>query len=269
MKRKYDLCVCLGDTCKGTMSLREANLQYLTFPLDWCGGPRFVEKASHVRSRFEGFLDPANLEKLPTPKTSHTQLYKDTKFGYTIIHEFHTNAAFADELPVVRTRFGRRVSRFLGLLDRAKSVLVLWINIPGAPVETRETALEARKMLAAGRPGTRFDILLMNYREGVSVQKMSDEESDGVRILGFDFKNRRGSTEFWEVDQDVVGRWLAAQYEMDDYRTSEEKAAWAQKQAHEEFDRFRAKNWLDYLHTKLQYKLYRHLAKRMERKGLI
>jgi len=98
---------------------------------------------------------------------------------------------------------------------------------------------------------------------------MTDEESDGVRILGFDYKNHKGSTEFWEVDQVVVSKWLATQYEMDDYRTEAEKTAWAKKQASEKFDRFKAKNWFEYVHTKFQYKLYRHLAKRMMRKGLI
>jgi len=171
MKRKYDLVFALGNSCKGTMSLREAGLQYLTFPLDWCGGPRLVEKAQHINSRFAGFLDAANLEKLPVPKTNQTQLYKDRQFGYTIIHEFHTAMPFEQELPVVRARFARRVSRFLGLLDNAKAVLVLWINIPGAPDETRETARESRRILSAERPGVRIDVLLLNYREAFPLRK--------------------------------------------------------------------------------------------------
>jgi len=269
MKRKYDLCFCIGDTCKGTLSLREAGLQFLSFPLDWCGGPRFVEKASHIRDGFAGFLDVANLEKLPVAKTSQTQLYRDRKLGYTIIHEFHTNVPFEKELPVVRARLDRRINRFLGLLDHAKSALVLWINIPGAPVETPETAREVRRILAERCPNTHFDVLMMSYREGIPVAEMSDEEKDGVRHLGFDYKNHRGSTEYWEADQNLISTWLASQYEMDDYRTDAEKAAWAKKAATEKFDRFKAKNWFEYVHTKIQYKLYRHLAKRMERKGLI
>jgi len=269
MKRKYDLCFCLGDTCKGTISLRDAGLQYLSFPLDWCGGPRFVEKARHIRDGFVGFADPANLEKLPVAKTSQTQLYRDKKFNYTIIHEFHVNVPFEQELPVVRERMNRRVRRFLGLQDHAKSVLILWINIPGVLMETPETALEARRILSERCPGVKIDVLLLNYREGVSVAEMSDVEKDGVRVLEFDYKNHAASTEYWEVSEAVVAKWLESQYEMDDYRTEHEKSRWIQRQKTEELDRFNAKNWWEYVCTKLEYKVYRHLAKRLERKGLL
>jgi len=269
MKRKYDFIFSLGGSCKGNMSLRAAGLQHLSFPLDWCGGPRLVDKAYHINSDFADFLNVANLEKLPVPKTNQTQLYRDKKLGYTIIHEFHTGVPFEQELPVVREKFKRRIARFLSLIDRSKSVLVTWVNVKGSPDETPAEAHEFQRLMQARRPGTRFDVLLFDYDKGRSPEDFTDSEEGGVRVVGFDYKNYKGSTEFWEADDRLLGKWLAAQYEMEDYRTEAEKAAWAKKQATEKFDRFKAKNWFDYIHTKLQYKLYRHLAKRMEKKGLI
>lgn len=269
MKRKYDFVFSLGGSCKGNMSLREAGLQHLSFPLDWCGGPRLVDKARHINSGFEDFLNVENLEKLPVAKGSQTQLYQDRKLGYTIIHEFHVNVPFERELPIVREKFKRRISRFLGLLDRSKTVLVTWVNVKGAPTETPVEAQEFRSLMQAQRPGTRFDVLLFNHDPGRSVSDFTDREEDGVRVVGFDYENHKASNEFWEADQKVLGKWLAAQYETDDYRTDAERAAWVRKQATAKYDRFKAKNWLDYVCTKFRYKLYVHLRKRMERKGLV
>ena len=266
MKRKYDVVFGMGAACSCSQALREAGLQLASFPFDWVGGPGACFKAQMMVDDFAGWFGPETFTRLEPPKFSTAAWYRD-KFGFTPIHDFHADVPFDEELPKVREKYRRRIDRLARLLDAAKRALVVYIESDGFETASVEDAARVRETLAGRWPGVAFDVLLMKYREGVPFSRRIDESGDGWRLVQYDFKDR--GEEEWRVDWRQVARWMKGEYEVADYRTADEKSQWKRLSRKQKYAEFKAANWWDYTVTKVQYKMYKHLRTRLDRKGVI
>lgn len=271
MKRKYDFVFGTGGSCRCSMGLREAGLQLLSFPYDWNPGPDFVTRCSYLAAGFPDWLDRKSL-RLENPEETESHLfYKNVKTGFTFIHDFHAKYSFDEQYSEVCARYERRIARFLGLLERAHRVLVVWVNVNADGPFSLDVAAAERGRLAlqARWPDKRFDVLVFNFKEGVPYQRAESKENSAVRVVAFDYKDRSPGEDRWMADHRILGKWLKGEYEMDDYRTQEEIAAWKKKKANHEYDRYCAKNFLAYVRNKFEYKLYVHLRKQLKGRGVI
>lgn len=266
MKRKYDVIFSMGATCGCSQALREAGLQLASFPFDWIGGHDICSKAQLMVDDFPGWFEPGTLTRIETPKFSKCDWYRD-KFGFTPIHDFPANVPLEDVLPKVRAKYRRRVDRLSRLIDGASRVLVAYFETAGREKASPEDVAEMRSILARRWPGVAFDALILKFAEGVPLSRRKDESGEGWRAVSYDYKDRK--EEDWRVDWRQVGRWLKEEYEVVDYRTAEERAQWKAASARKRYAEFKATNWWDYAVTKIQYKIYKHLRTRLDRKGVV
>jgi len=72
----------------------------------------------------------------------------------------------------------------------------------------------------------------------------------------------------WDVRTELFSP-LLDRYEAVDYRTRAEKRANAKRERAREYEKFKATSPLDLILTKMRFKLYRHLRRRLERKGVL
>lgn len=268
--RKYDLIFGTGGSCRCSMGLREAGLQLLSFPYDWNPGPDFVTRCAYLADGFPNWLDRDQLQ-LTNPEEREGLLhYKNLKTGFTFIHDFLAQQQFDEQYPAVKARYDRRISRFQGLLERAQTVLVVWVNVVGDQYQLDAAgAQRGREILQKRWPSKKIDVLLLDFQEGVAYKHAQEEGQDGVRLVTFDYKDRSPGEDSWMADQYVLGKWFKREYQIDDYRTPEEIAAWRKREANYEYDRWHAKNVYQWMRNKLEYKLYVHLRKQLKRRGVI
>jgi len=268
-KRTYDVAFSIGGTCRCSMALREGGLQYHSFPFDWTGGPTANQKVELLCRDFEGWMLRENLVQVVENRFDHSSYWQDAKLGYVYVHDFDSKTPFEEQYPVVRNRLLNRARRLADLIAHARRVLVSFVEAPEFERETEETLLQARAKLMARWPGVEFDMLFVQHEDGVGVRRARTTEREGLRHAWFDYRDRRERSGQWMVDHVQVGKWLRRDYAVRDYRTPEERAHWKERQKKATLARFAATGWVDYCLTKMRYKLYVHLRKRLAEKGLV
>lgn len=251
------------------MGLREGGVQYLSFPQDWNPGPGFVGKCETVAEGFSHWLDRDRLVLQNPDETEGLLVYKNTETGYTFLHDFLAKHPFDEQYPKIAEKYSRRISRLLGLIEGGSRILVVWVNVPGDDKANWEKAMAGRKVLSDRWPGKEFDVLILNHSDGVPFAAAEEEEREYVRMVSFDYRDRSPREDKWMADHYILGKWFKREYQVDDYRTPEEVAAWKKKEANYEYDRFCAKNFFAYVRNKFEYKLYVHLRKQLKRRGVI
>jgi len=264
--KKYDVVLGMGSMCSCSQALREAGLQLVSFPFDWNGGPGICGKTDLIMDDFRGFLDRGRMFRQPEPKFSYNQYWDDDR-AFKYYHDFPMACDFEEELPKVRAKYARRISRMYDLFGKAKNVLLVYIACPDWQDCTVEDAVYCRCRLAERWPGVQFDFLLFHYEKGLSFRHRRDEPGEGCRTVAFDYQDRK--EDGWFADYRLIGKWLAKQYAVVDYRTPAEREAWENRDRKEQYERFKANNVFQLLLNKSQFKLYKHLRKRLERKGIV
>ena len=263
--REYDFILGMGGSCHCSQVLRAAGLQLLSLPFDWVGGPAMPVKARHMVDDFPGWFEPGTLTLVNSPcmtslKTAWTDCY-----GYLPAHDFHRGVPMDDELPKVRAKYRRRIERMNRLIGASSRVLLVHVEMPGFPTVADGHPGEVRRILRTRWPGVRFVFLIIrNCEDGV----IADEDRlDGIRIVRRNYM-RTGDTAP-TADVDGLATWLKGEYSVKDYRTPAERRDRRRKARLTKYAGFNATGFWDYLCARLQYKLYRHLHKRLVRKGVV
>lgn len=151
------------------MGLREAGLQLLSFPYDWNPGPDFVTRCAYLADGIPNWLDRDQLQLMNPEERENLLHYKNLKTGFTFIHDFLAQQRFEEQYPVVKARYDRRISRFQGLLERAQTVLVVWVNVVGDRYQLDAAgAQRGREILQKRWPTKEIDVLLLNFQEGIA-----------------------------------------------------------------------------------------------------
>jgi len=269
VKRKYDLAISVGGACSTTEAMRAAGLQWTTLPLDWSGGPTFMEKAELINADFARWLTKSGLHPLPAVKFSREIYMKDDVLGYTFNHDFSFGVPFDEDYERVKAKFDRRIRRMYDLIGSSKRILLVWIGVPISKDVPVEDFVRAQELFRRKWPDKRFDVLYSEHVDGIAFDDRTDSEADGIRCVTFDYRKREDGNSEWLADVELLTRWLASEYEVRDYRTAEEKRAWKQRQRKTRYSRYHADNLFDYLRTKMEYKLFRHLGKLLSERGIV
>lgn len=265
-KRKYDLVMAMGVVCACSQALRTAGLQYTSLPFDWNAGRDLRLKVDMMVDGCAGWLKRESFVKVRSTQVGVTDHWEDDR-GFWFTHDFTEAGDLDRELSAVQEKYARRVERMEKLLSSVRRVLLVCIEMPGWPEVSPEDFAYCRETLGRKWPDVTFDLLNLKYRAGVAFANRTEREENGLRVVSFDYKDSK--EEGWRIDYRRVGKWLATEYEAVDFRTEAEKEAWRKAVAGHEYGRYHVTNFWDYLYTKLRYKIYRHLVKDLQRKGVI
>ncbi len=275
MKReRFDFAFPLGAGCSCSMMLREKGLQFASFPLDWVGTLDFGaahdmrEKTNLVANGFAGWLREENLERAPKYDSPKFLGYFDRGTGLYFTHDFAPGSDIRREYPSVSAKYARRIERFKKLLSGARRVLVVWVNDPRIyGVAGTEDVLYCLDTLRGAYPGKEFKVIAVNCVHGVGPEAMDVERGDGYERYSFDYRVVTEGDPSWEVRRDYFAP-LLERFEVSDYRTRAERRANAKRERARDMERFRATSAIDLLVTKAKFKVYRHLKRGLERKGV-
>ena len=274
MRGKYDFIFGMGAGCSCSRMLRERGLQYASFPLDWVGDPcldaavgiRLV--ADLVAGGFGNWFEKENLERNALYDSSKHMSFYDRKVKLFFAHDFGRGGDFESEYKTAKEKYERRIERFGTLLSRAKKALAVWIADPRGSGEA--TAVDMQYVLSVLRrayPKTEFRVLAANCVPGLEPAKMRVEHGDGWEIFSFDYRVVTVGKPTWDIRTELFSP-IFDRFEAVDYRTRAEKRANAKRERAREYEKFKATSPIDLFLTKMRFKLYRHLKRRLERKGV-
>jgi len=265
-RRRYDFIVGIGGACCCSQALRAAGLQYASFPFDWVAHSDIRVRADQVRDGFADWLPKDALEPFRFETTNTGVVMRNVRTGIVFPHDFHRDVPFEREWAEVSGKYARRVERMARLIAASKRVLVVWVDVKLSPFATDADGAYVLDVFRRRWPGVTFELLHLRHEDGRPLADRIDGEAKGVRTVTFDYRDRANG--YWIADHELIGRWLRREYAVADYRTPEEKSNGRRLAKAKRYGRFHATGFADYVRTKLEYKLFIHLRKRLERKGL-
>lgn len=258
--RPYDLAFSLGAACSCTESLRQAGLQFASFPFDWLYGSTLRKRVDLLVDDFRGWLDPAQLEPGERSETDTMDVYRNRSTGIVFNHDFPPGVPLSAALPQVREKYVRRIRRLQGLLRSAHRVLAVYVNLRTLPAVSDEDLRRCRELLSKKYPNAVFDLLLLQPEPALAGVREVEVER-GVRRVFFGAGNEDVPAAYvWQVNVPQIAEFLRT-HQVRDYRTDSEKRLWRWR-------KMGAANFFSYCRNKLEYKLWKHLRKRLARHGI-
>ena len=276
-KEKYDFIFSLGAACSCSVLLRELGLQYASFPLDWVGNihekssTAFLKSAELIAKSFPNWMKKENLVRKPSDDTPHHLGYFDSGTDLFCVHEFMTGGNFESEYPSVAEKYARRIKRFNQLLSTSKKVLAVWISDPRADGEVSEKDIcKVLETLSAAYPKIKFHLFVANLKKNAlpASKEATFICQENFVSYSFDYRTIADDPQAWAINNDLF-RPLFKKYRTKDYRTRAEKRANAKREKAKAYEKFKATSTLDFLLTKLKFRIYRHLEKRLTKKGIL
>ena len=261
--KKFDMAFSMGFSCGGTMALRRAGLQFVSYPLDWIGSPGIVQSAKMIASDFAGWFEKDDLQLVAVRGGSfQNNVYQNRKTRFGFPHDFPRFFRFEEKYPETAEKYARRIRRFLSDLGSAKSALVVYIERPINPRAADADLLEAKRILEAKFPNVKFELVYFFLDEG---RKDFAETSvaDGITAIACNYVQYDHGEKSHAIDADVQAAYFRGRFEVPDRRSEEEKAAYARKRKSVRKQKFGGKL------NALKYRLYRWLERDLEEKGLV
>ena len=254
-KKRYDLAFGLGIACSCSQSLRRAGLQYLSFPFDWItptfGQPGWDDdvrrRTDIVCSEFRDWLLPNDFS-FHGHHTNGKDKYFNTRHGLMFLHDFPEGVPLAESFPAVAGKYHRRCDRLLELIRRSRNVLIVRIDRPDLDYRTPvDDCRYARRMLAEHFAPTNFDFILLQEDASIPRGECQEEQiEDGLLRLSLDYRNLKPDADTMQPDTDVTAAALRTRFTVGDYRTGDERAAWAHKRKMKRYARYGATNAFQY-----------------------
>lgn len=267
--KSYDLAFSLGFSCGASTALRAAGLQQASYPLDWIGSPGIVASARMIAADFSGWFEKDDLRLYDIRRGAlNKHVYLNVRTGFGFPHDFSSFIGFEEAYPEIRAKYDRRIARFLEETGRAKRLLAVYIEFPVKDRAPNAELEEARKAIAARFPGATVDLLY--FHEGVGVERPAVEEiAPGLTAVKVEYRELEHGQVMHTVDHSRIAEYLAANVEVADNRTPEERAGYAERRAARRSARWGKGGFIDRLLNRMAYRVYRKLEKRLIARGLV
>lgn len=261
--KSYDMAFSMGFSCGGTMALRRAGLQFVSYPLDWIGSPGVVASARMIAADFAGWFEKEDLRLVAVRGGSfQNNVYQNVRTRFGFPHDFPRFFRFEEKYPETAEKYARRIRRFMGDLGAAKSALVVYIGRPIDPRATDADLIEAKHILEAKFPAVRFELVYFFLDEGRK-DFAETPVADGITAVACDYVQYDHGEKSHAIDADVPAAYLRGRIEVPDRRTAEEKSAYERNRKSARKQKFGGKL------TALEYRLYRRLERDLQEKGLV
>ena len=245
------------------MALRRVGLQFASYPLDWIGSPGIVASAKMIAADFAGWFDKDDLQLVAVRGGSfQNNVYQNRKTRFGFPHDFPRFFRFEEKYPETAEKYTRRIRRFRTDLGAAKSALVVYIERPINPRTTDADLIEAKHILEAKFPETRFELVYFFLDEG---RKGFSETTvaGGITAVACDYVQYDHGEKSHAIDWEVQSRYLKGRFEVEDRRSEAEKMAYAQGKKADRRKKFGGKL------TEIKYRIYRKLERELQEKGLV
>ena len=268
MKQKYDLAFSLGAACACSQMLRLAGLQYASFPYDWIGGVSFMDRISLLESGFAGWPRPEDFRVAGT-QPNGWPVVEDARWHFTYLHDFPPGSAVERQCAAVCEKYVRRQKRLTSLIASARRVLAVYVGLPEHTPEPLEHLVEARARLERRFAPARFDLLCFDCPAEVDFADRKDfVAAPGVRRISFDYRDYRPGKQKYEAAYGFLARHFMRGYAVRDYRSPQERERYKAKQRAKALVRFGASGAVGLFINRLEYRIWRHFAKMLSRKGI-
>jgi len=168
--RIYDAVFGLGEACSCSDALRKANLQIVSYPMDWIFGADFSDRIQIVASGFKDFFEAKDLVcKGPNGKTD---IYANEHNNLVFNHDFPMDVPFKTAYPAVREKYDRRINRLLSDIRNARRALAVYIETPNRPQKLKDVQIlkEGHKALSEAFPNTVIDLLYLSNNPDIDFE---------------------------------------------------------------------------------------------------
>jgi len=274
-RESFDFVFGIGAACSCSRMLRERGLQYASFPLDWVGDPR-MDAGEDLRltsdlaaGGFKNWFEEENLERAPLYDSERYTSYFDRGSRLFFAHDFAPGGDMHGEYPKVREKYARRIARFAKVLSSARKALVVWVADPRGSGEAAEDDIAySLNAFRKAYPKTEFRLLVVNCVHGVRPEDMRVKRGDGYECLAFDYRVVTEGPPTWDVRTEMFAPILD-RYSAADYRSRAEKRENARREKMRAYEKMKASSAWEYIVNRVQFKLYRHFKRKLERKGIL
>jgi len=264
----FDFVFGIGQACSCSWALREAGLQYASYPFDWVANVGLDGRSRIVADDFRDWLVEDQMWFEAGTPSYNCDIYHNRLTGMGFNHDFPKGVSLKESFPAVLAKYRRRIDRLYADIRRSKNVLIVWLGVPGVGVLPAEHVSLCLKTFREKFPGVEFKMLVIENERGVSVENPRIETGDGFERMAFDYEDRSKAGNRFQVKMDVLARALS-RYEAVDRRTPEQKREYEKSgNGHKnmKYTQFGATTWLGYFIRRRLVTLKRHFEKRRSRK---
>lgn len=229
--KEYDFIFSLGASCAVSQSLRDAGLQFASYPFDWIGSPGLLRDVEMVEDRFCKWFEKEDLRlwDVRHEEGAVQRVYKNMRTSFGFPHEFTNAFTFEEGYGEAREKYDRRIERFYGDVGSARRALGIYLEVATRDRLPDEALADARRRLSAQFPGTALDLLYLfedpSHRE---VRKVS--ESDGVTVACADYAKFLDGVPMHTVDRTEIVRFIRENFTVAGHDIVGEKARYEAEQ---------------------------------------
>ena len=204
-KEKYDLIVSLGAVCSASETLRKNNLQEYSFPFDWIGGMELKDRILLMINDFEGWFNIEDFEYIG--QRTHPEpcnIYKNKKTSLEYHHDFAIDTPIEKSYPEAHNRYMRRTKRLKELIEKAKDILFVYIEMPNSNHQYDEEYLkECSSVLANNYNGKNVKLLYLYQTSDSEIKKKSLQNLD---IYSVNYEASSDGDERFFVNYDILNK---------------------------------------------------------------
>jgi len=269
VKKKYDLAISLGGSCGLSQALRREKLQFASFPFDWLGRSSFRCRVELIATDFADFLTDKDLYTAPSPEGVWMEHHYTCHNGFVFAHDFDQEKPIPPQIPLVREKYLKRMEHMLRLIEKSQTVLITWSDLKGhSPDVTDDDIAFAKAEFAKKWPKVKFDYVFFRYDPNLPFKNRKEEVRDNVTIVTYDIRDDQPH-EIFMLHIPSFQKWFRKHIRVADYRSPEERKAWDAKERRKKLERYGAKSYPEMVLNRIEIKIYKHLKKALQRKGVI
>lgn len=261
LKKTYDLCFGIGEACMTSQALREAGLQFASYPFDWVGSNNPLKCVELLTSSFDDFLNRENFQYHGRNAENGMGQYRNvrTEFGHP--HDFADKPVIDNVM--YRTffdKYTRRIARLTEQLTKLKRVFMFCVCMPDTPKRNAEELQKIRATILAKYPHLDLDFLVIQCDSAIPLEKKRlSVLSEGVYETRFEYSDPRTRVNISKLILALKEFGISAV----DYRSQTEKAAYESRKNREKAKDCKRINpkYIKYgASTKLGYEFKRHIT---------
>ena len=257
--KEYDFIFSLGATCAVSQSLRDAGLQFASYPFDWIGSPGLLRDVEMVEGGFDGWFEKEDLKlwDVRHEEGAVQRVYKNMRTGFGFPHEFTNAFTFEDGYEKTKEKYDRRIERFYRDVRAAKRALGIYLEMAPRSRLPDDALVEARRRLAAQFPETSLDLLYFCEDPGHREVRVVSE-SGGITVASADYAQFLDGAPMHTVDRSEIVKFIRENFTVAGHDIVGEKLRYEAEQK-----RLRKKHWgrgwcEQWINRKL-FKTYRRL----------
>lgn len=237
--REYDLAFSLGFACGCSQTLRDCGLQFASYPFDWICSPGLVASVDMLTSGFAGWFRRENMMLWDVRITTGviSRLYRDASNGFISVHDYSAANPFETGYGSVMERYARRIASLNGAIRSSRRTLAVYVEHPGNVRLRDDVLISVRDALRAKYPESGFELLYFYEDEAAEVPN-EENVADGVVAVAADYRKRLNGEIMHVCRVEVLQEYCRRSVRVFDFRSSEERAAYAERKRRNHSERF-------------------------------